>query len=79
MRLTETRAQLKWISCTFRLLDLTSEFDFHFASNNATESRVNWGNKLIRQCLSRKIIVARMDYSDADHTPCLAWQRPVGN
>merc|ERR1711935_639537 len=41
--------------------------------------KVNWGKKLMRQCLSRKIIVARMDYSELDHTPCLAWQRPVGN
>jgi len=40
---------------------------------------VNWGNKDMKECIASKVIVGHMDYSAEDHTPCLAWQRTVGN
>ena len=40
---------------------------------------VNWGNKNMNECLASRVIVGHMDHSDEDHTPCLAWQRTVGN
>jgi len=40
---------------------------------------VNWGAKKIDECLASRLIIAKMDYSPDDHTPCLAWQRTVGN
>jgi len=40
---------------------------------------VNWGNKDMNECIASKLIIGDMDFSGEDHTPCLAWQRAVGN
>jgi len=42
-------------------------------------SSVNWGNKSYDSCLAGNLIAAHMDYTTEDKSPCLAWQRTVGN
>jgi hypothetical protein len=40
---------------------------------------VDWGNKNMKSCIADNLVIAHMDHSTEDHTPCLAWQRTVGN
>jgi len=40
---------------------------------------VVWGNKNMQECLADNLVIASMDHTTDDKTPCLAWQRTVGN
>ena len=41
--------------------------------------RVTWGNKDMQDCIADNLVIANMDHTTEDETPCLAWQRTVGN
>ena len=40
---------------------------------------VVWNNKDLQECIQKRMVVVNMDYTTEDQTPCLAYQRTVGN